>query len=79
MKNILLAFSLFITLISKGQEQYLKDQVHFPLGASLNPRLLENKPNYRTRAISEFNSVTAENHMKMMLVHPEQNRFDFSK
>jgi endo-1,4-beta-xylanase len=34
---------------------------------------------YRNVAIAEFNSVTAENHMKMMLVHPEANRFDFSK
>ncbi len=79
MKNILLALSLFMTLISRGQDPFLKGQVHFPVGASLNPRLLENNPNYRARAISEFNSVTAENHMKMMLVHPEQNRFDFSK
>jgi endo-1,4-beta-xylanase len=30
-------------------------------------------------AITEFTSITAENHMKMMLVHPEANRFDFSK
>lgn len=79
MKNILLVTYLLISLISKGQESFLKDQVHFLLGASLNPRLLENNPKYRTRAISEFNSVTAENHMKMMWVHPEANRFDFSK
>lgn len=79
MKTVLLSFCLFLTFFSKGQEPYLKDQVRFPLGASLNPRLLENNPHYRSRAITEFNSMTAENHMKMMLVHPEENRYDFAK
>jgi len=79
MKSIFCCLFLGICLITHGQSPYLKDQVPFPLGASLNPRLLENNHNYRARATTEFNSITAENHMKMMLVHPEANRFDFSK
>jgi GH35 family endo-1,4-beta-xylanase len=52
--------------ISFGQESFLKDHFLFPMGASLNPRLLAENEAYRNVATTEFNSVTAENHMKMM-------------
>jgi endo-1,4-beta-xylanase len=61
-----------------SQYRYLKDQVSFPIGASMNPRLLIENEAYLKLASSEFNSVTAENHMKMMLIHPEENRFEFT-
>jgi endo-1,4-beta-xylanase len=79
MKNILFGLLIGMTHIAFGQAPFLKDHFPFPVGASLNPRLLSANELYRNRAITEFNSVTAENHMKMMLVHPEANRFDFSK
>jgi endo-1,4-beta-xylanase len=79
MKTILFCLLLGIAQSSLGQSPLLKDQVSFPIGASMNPRLLVENEAYLKLASSEFNSVTAENHMKMMLVHPEANRFDFSK
>ena len=79
MKTILFSLLFGMSLVSFGQDQFLKDHYHFPIGASMNPRLLAENEAYRKLATSEFNSVTAENHMKMMLVHPEANRFDFSK
>ncbi len=79
MKTILFCLLLGIAQSSWGQSPLLKDQVSFPIGASMNPRLLAENEAYHQLASSEFNSVTAENHMKMVLVHPEANRFDFSK
>jgi endo-1,4-beta-xylanase len=79
MKLFFIFCLLSISLILQGQELYLKDQFLFPIGVSLNPRLLAENESYEFRAINEFNSVTAENHMKMMLVHPEAQRFDFTK
>ena len=79
MKNILLGLLICLGQISFGQESFLKDHFLFHIGASLNPRLLAENEAYRKVATTEFNSVTAENHMKMMLVHPEANRFDFSR
>ena len=79
MKSILFCLLLATPIIANGQAPYLKDRVKFLVGASLNPRLLAENEAYRNVATTEFNSVTAENHMKMMLVHPEANRFDFNR
>lgn len=79
MKTILFCLLLGIAQSSWVQSPLLKDQVSFPIGASMNPRLLVENEAYLKLASSEFNSVTAENHMKMMLVHPDAYRFDFSK
>ena len=79
MKTILYCLFILLAQLSFGQSPLLKDQFTFPLGASMNPRLLQENEAYRQLATTEFNSVTAENHMKMMMVHPEANRFDFSK
>lgn len=79
MKTLIFGLLIGLIHISYGQAQFLKDRYHFPIGASMNPRLLAENNAYRNVAITEFTSVTAENHMKMMLVHPEADRFDFSK
>jgi endo-1,4-beta-xylanase len=79
MKTIFICLFILLTQRSLGQSPLLKDQFSFPLGASMNPRLLQENEAYRQLATTEFNSVTAENHMKMMMVHPDANRFDFSK
>ena len=79
MKNILCCLLLSLTHMAYSQDRYLKDQYTFPIGASVNPRLLTTNEAYRNIASSEFNSITAENHMKMMLIHPAADRFDFTK
>lgn len=76
MKLIALLLS-FSTLVNA--QNLLKDVVPFRLGASVNPRLLAENEAYRNIASNEFTSMTAENHMKMMLIHPAADRFDFSK
>jgi len=76
---------LFICLLSSaslcfGQKApFLKDVLNYRLGASVNPKLLNEIEAYREIVSNEFTSLTAENHMKMMHVHPEIERFDFSK
>ena len=77
MKLISLLLGLCYCL--SAQETYLKNTVNFPLGASVNPRMLNENEAYRNIATSEWTGLTAENHMKMMLVHPAADRFDFSK
>lgn len=83
MKRVLLFLGMILQgIFLMGQnspKKYLKDVIHFPLGASVNPTLLNNDLVYRELAGSEFSSITAENHMKMMNVHPEADRFDFEK
>ncbi|MHA8100716.1 endo-1,4-beta-xylanase [Aquirufa nivalisilvae] len=76
---LLLGFTPFLQAQNSGTAPYLKQILSYPLGASVNPRLLEENASYRALASSEFTSLTAENHMKMALIHPEANRFDFSK
>jgi endo-1,4-beta-xylanase len=72
---LLLGLSTFVA----AQDPHLKDAVKFPIGASVNPRMLIENEAYRKIATNEWNSLTAENHMKMMLIHPASDRFDFSK
>jgi endo-1,4-beta-xylanase len=74
-------FFILITASSQifGQQTYLKDAVPYRFGASVNPRLLMENSAYKQLVLTEFNSITAENHMKMMLIHPAADKFDFSK
>jgi len=51
----------------------------FPIGAAVNPYLLQNNPGYRAVIDSQFSSITAENVLKWAGVHPAENTFDFSK
>ena len=76
MKLIVLLLSL--STLANAQN-LLKDAMAFRLGASVNPRLLTDNEAYRNIASNEFTSLTAENHMKMMLVHPAADRFDFTR
>ncbi|MHA8051186.1 endo-1,4-beta-xylanase [Aquirufa sp. ROCK-SH2] len=78
--KIFLLCLLSSSMLCFGQKApLLKDVITFRLGASVNPRLLNENDAYREIANNEFTSLTAENHMKMMLVHPEADRFDFLK
>jgi endo-1,4-beta-xylanase len=76
MKLIVLLLSL--STLANAQN-LLKDAIDYRLGASVNPRLLNENEAYRNIASNEFTSLTAENHMKMMLVHPAADRFDFTR
>ena len=74
----LIALLLGLSTLVNAQS-LLKDAIPFRLGASVNPRLLAENEAYRNIASQEFTSMTAENHMKMMLIHPAADYFDFSK
>ncbi|MHA8095643.1 endo-1,4-beta-xylanase [Aquirufa antheringensis] len=74
----LIALLLGLSTLVNAQS-LLKDAVSFRLGASVNPRMLVENEAYRNIASNEFTSLTAENHMKMMLIHPAADRFDFTK
>lgn len=56
----------------------LRDAFPFPIGAAMNPNLLNGNPAYRATAGREYNSVTSENYLKMSLVHPEPDRYDWT-
>lgn len=76
----LILFWLFaLPFVHAQSPRFFKDVLSFPFGASVNPRMLDENMTYRERAGSEFNSLTAENHMKMVNVHPTADRFDFEK
>ncbi|NJN33959.1 MAG: endo-1,4-beta-xylanase [Saprospiraceae bacterium] len=55
----------------------LKETLPFPLGASLSPTKLFSIAAYRKTVDAEFSSVTAENMMKMHIIHPETNRYNW--
>ncbi|WP_051292746.1 endo-1,4-beta-xylanase [Olivibacter sitiensis] len=56
----------------------LRNLSPFPFGAAVNINLLKNRPAYRNLVIEEFNSVTAENAMKIRFIHPQQNTYDWA-
>lgn len=78
MKLLVLLLGL-ATMVTTQKSDFLKNAVKYPLGASVNPRLLVENEAYKLIAKNEWTSLTAENHMKMMLIHPAADRFDFSK
>jgi len=61
-------------------EPALKDvfKIHFLIGAALNDNIVSGKDT-QAEAIVErhFNTVTPENAMKWMSIHPEPNKYDF--
>ena len=48
------------------------------IGAAVAINALRNEPVYREVLAREFSSLTAENAMKFMFVHPERDRYDFT-
>lgn len=50
----------------------------FPFGASINVPLLRNNTTYRTIVAREYNSLTAENVMKMAPIHPGLNTYNWT-
>jgi endo-1,4-beta-xylanase len=60
------------TVQSKGLKDYYKD--YFPIGVAVSPQSLKN-PQESALILSQFNSLTPENAMKMGPIHPEENRY----
>src|SRR5271154_6958849 len=62
------------TVQSKGLKDYYED--YFPIGAAVSPQSLKN-PQEAALILSQFNSLTPENAMKMGPIHPEENRYNW--
>jgi endo-1,4-beta-xylanase len=60
------------------QEKGLKDYYsgYFPIGAAVSPRAL--KTDEAKLILNQFNSVTAENAMKIGPIHPEESKFNWT-
>jgi len=58
-----------------GLKDYYKD--YFPIGTAVNPRMMEPGDD-ADLILSHFNSITAENAMKMGPIHPEENRYNWA-
>ncbi|MBX2893802.1 MAG: endo-1,4-beta-xylanase [Cyclobacteriaceae bacterium] len=56
---------------NKGLKDYYKD--HFPIGVAVSPRALNTDE--AGLIVTEFNSITAENAMKMGPIHPKENEY----
>lgn len=78
-KNIIILLLMLCFRLQAQQDGMLKNQLPYPLGAALNPQKLATEEKYRSIAKQEFNSITAENHMKMMYTQPRPHEFDFQK
>lgn len=53
----------------------LKEVSPFPFGASLSINLLKTRAAYRDVVTKEYNSITAENAMKIAAIHPSENSY----
>src|SRR5687768_11232518 len=56
---------------AKGLKDYYKD--YFLIGAAVTPRFLHGEDS--ALLVNEFNSITAENAMKMGPIHPKENEY----
>ncbi|NIY93733.1 endo-1,4-beta-xylanase [Vibrio diazotrophicus] len=56
----------------------LAEQSNIHIGAALETRHLK-EPNFAKTFSSQFNQLTPENEMKWVNIHPQRDRFDFSK
>jgi endo-1,4-beta-xylanase len=55
----------------KGLKDYYSD--YFPMGVAVSPRALQTDEAVLIK--QEFNSITAENAMKMVPIHPKENEY----
>jgi endo-1,4-beta-xylanase len=56
---------------AKGLKDYYKD--YFPMGVAVAPRMLHGEDS--ALIVNQFNSLTAENAMKMGPIHPRENEY----
>jgi endo-1,4-beta-xylanase len=64
---------------SPESAETLKGTAPFPMGVSIDTRLLKSNQACRNRILKEHNSLSAENIMKWHALHPEEKRFDFAE
>ncbi|RYF25268.1 MAG: endo-1,4-beta-xylanase, partial [Flavobacteriales bacterium] len=62
-------------VLKKGLKDYYKN--YFPIGVAITPAQLAD-PEERKLILTQFNSLTAENAMKMTALHPEPNRYTWA-
>lgn len=74
---LILSIITVMALNAFASDTTLKSIAPFPFGASVNVTLLRNNPTYRTIAAREYNSLTAENVMKMASIHPGINTYSW--
>ncbi|WP_157930463.1 endo-1,4-beta-xylanase [Glycomyces xiaoerkulensis] len=70
------------TQFATAQQSTLRsaaDSLGIDIGVAVDDNLLQNDSTYRNVISEQFNSVTAENGMKMETVQPSQGNFDFSQ
>ncbi|HEU5130068.1 MAG TPA: endo-1,4-beta-xylanase [Glycomyces sp.] len=70
------------TQFANAQTPTLRDAADthgIDIGVAVNDSLLQNDSTYRNTIATQFNSVTAENGMKMEAVQPSQGNFNFSQ
>jgi endo-1,4-beta-xylanase len=58
----------------KGLKDYYKD--YFPIGVAVSPQSIKNQETVNF-ILSQFNSLTPENAMKMGPIHPAENRYNW--
>ncbi|WP_394992803.1 endo-1,4-beta-xylanase [Emticicia sp.] len=83
MKKVPMFFSLFYSLClfaqkedqTKGLKDYYKN--YFPVGVAVTPRMMD-VGDESNLILQQFNSITAENAMKMGPIHPEESRYNFA-
>lgn len=51
----------------------------FKIGVAVNPSLLQSNAKYRAVVLKEYNSITAENHMKFAAIHTAPNTFNWTQ
>jgi len=86
MKHYSIAATLILTIFfnircfsqpkpdDKGLKYYYKN--YFPIGVAVTPGQLRD-PAQRSLILKHFNSITAENAMKMGPIHPEEDRYNW--
>lgn len=71
-----------ITNIAENNPPTLRDlagKQGFFIGAAVGDKLLEKDWQYREVLAREFNTLSTENEVKFSIIHPERDRYDFSR
>lgn len=72
--HLILSACVYAQAKPAGLKEYYKD--YFPIGVAVSPRAL--KTDESALIISQFNSMTAENAMKMGPIHPKENEYNWA-
>ncbi len=77
--SFLLFFSFCTTQQNEHQQTTLKQSANYPVGTAVGFKWLKNDTTARKIIQKDFNSLTAENCMKMYAVQPKQDSFVWKK